>query len=504
MVKTFLKVVEEFDSSKNYGIKIRPQFGKVLSTLKKNQLVNPDEFINENLDKFTKGKRSFETNRLLIYHAFGIGKKIGILKPMSHKDISNTISFDDFCKLETVSYFIQQLRGSRFKNLKKTKMGSTQYAYANKLWAFNNWLHDKEFDFHKFVQLADGNYQKRVSKVKLDSVESLLKLYQEPLAVNTDYIRIIKSYLMDSIHKGKRSGTIKLDYNAIKSYFEKNDSPIPFKFDYKKIYNSTSEDEQPQMSLDDVMNLLTIGKPSVTQKAVFLCKLHRGLDTSTLIDRFNFEAWVQLVDYFHTADYTKWDLSKCPVPIKLTRMKTEQKHTGFLDRDAIHAIQRYLDYRFLKTQEPMSENQALFLTEKGKPITKEWINISLRKLAKNASLDKTIPGYLQTKHMIVSHEFRDLLKSTLIDCGARPDAADHFIGHAPKDSYEKQTILYPETLRHEYAKASKRLNIFSNFSDFVQNQQSMHELTEKLHKMEDEIAKITKRGKWMEKSRKKR
>jgi len=146
MVKTFLKVVEEFDSSKNYGVKIRPQFGNVLSTLKEDQIVNPDEFIKENLDKFTKGKRSFGTNRLLTYHAFGIGKKIGILKPMPQKDTSDTISFDDFCKLETVSYFIQQLRGSRFKNLKKTKMGSTQYAYANKLWAFNNWLHGQEFD----------------------------------------------------------------------------------------------------------------------------------------------------------------------------------------------------------------------------------------------------------------------------------------------------------------------------------------------------------------------
>jgi hypothetical protein len=32
----------------------------------------------------------------------------------------------------------------------------------------------------------------------------------------------------------------------------------------------------------------------------------------------------------------------------------------------------------------------------------------------------------------------------------------------------------------------------------------MDELTERLHKMEDEIAKITKRSKWMEKSRKKK
>ena len=36
------------------------------------------------------------------------------------------------------------------------------------------------------------------------------------------------------------------------------------------------------------------------------------------------------------------------------------------------------------------------------------------------------------------------------------------LGHAPRDSYEKQASLYPETLRSEYAKASGRLNIFTS------------------------------------------
>ena len=39
--------------------------------------------------------------------------------------------------------------------------------------------------------------------------------------------------------------------------------------------------------------------------------------------------------------------------------------------------------------------------------------------------------------------------------------AEHVLGHAPRDAYEKQAILYPEMIRAEYAKASSRLNIFS-------------------------------------------
>jgi len=44
---------------------------------------------------------------------------------------------------------------------------------------------------------------------------------------------------------------------------------------------------------------------------------------------------------------------------------------------------------------------------------------------------------IMPKYQKESHELRDLLKSTLIDCGTRIDVADHVIGHKPKDSYEK-------------------------------------------------------------------
>ncbi|SMH71161.1 hypothetical protein [Candidatus Nitrosotalea okcheonensis] len=50
-----------------------------------------------------------------------------------------------------------------------------------------------------------------------------------------------------------------------------------FRFDYNARYKTTNgEDEQASLSLEDMVNLLTVGKPSLMQKAVFLCKLHRG------------------------------------------------------------------------------------------------------------------------------------------------------------------------------------------------------------------------------------
>lgn len=486
----------------DYGIKIRKQYAKCLSVLREGEKINPNEFIQKNLNKFTLGNKPFGANRAVVYHAFTLGKKIGVLKSLPQEASGLHISFENFCNLETVSYFVDQLRESRYRNIEPPKGTGTRHAYAYRLWQFDLWLHGKTFEFNREVSVGNNTFQRTIENVTLNGVEQLLKLYQQPYKLEQDFVRVVKKYLLDPIHAKKRAKTIKVDYNAIKSYFEKNDSPLHFRFDYNARYRvSNGEDEQSSLSLEDVLNLLTVGKPTLVQKAVFLCKLHRGLDTSTLIDRFNFQAWNQLVKCFGTSNYKDWDLSKCPVPITLTRMKTDYTHTGFLDLDAIGAIRAYLAYREHKTRSEMRDGQPLFLNERNEPITKDWVNFTLRRLAKNAGLNKILPGYMVTRYRINSHEFRDLLKSTLLDCRVRADLAEHFIGHKPRDSYEKQSILYPESMRKEYSKASKRLNVFSNLSSFIRGAESMEEMQGKISALETNLAKVTKRLEWAEKTR---
>ena len=241
------------------------------------------------------------------------------------------------------------------------------------------------------------------------------------------------------------------------------------------------------------MHLFTVVNPTLVQKTAFLCKFHRGLDTSTLIDRFNFEEWEQLVNCFGTENHKKWDVNLCPVPIKLTRMKTTYTHTGFLDKDAIDSLVKYLDYRKKQTGKEMSEDQAIFLTEKKKPITKEWVMITMKKLRKNAGLDDKLSGYKSTRYRINTHEFRNLLKSVLMDCEVRPDVCEHLIGHKPKDTYEQQAELFSKTLRKEYSKASRRINIFSNFSSMAKGESNTDVMNEKMKKLEENMAKMQKR-----------
>ena len=202
--------------------------------------------------------------------------------------------------------------------------------------------------------------------------------------------------------------------------------------------------------------------------AVVLCKFQRGLDNTTMIDRFNFQVWEQLVNYFGSEIYESWDLKKCPVPIKLTRVKTNYTHTGYLDYDAIDAIQKYLKIRYTKTGEIMQVGQPLFLNSRNQPIGYFWISSVIPRLAKNAGIQKKIKnGELTSRNEKTSHELRDLLKSTLVVNGVASYVCELAIGHKIGDSYEKMDKLYPDKSRIEYAKASIQLNIVSKMKSSI-------------------------------------
>lgn len=196
MVQTLVEVIEEFDPVKDYGIEIRKQYRMCLSVLKKGQKINPNEFIKSNLNRFTHGKKSFKTNREAVYHAFWIGKKVGILKPLSREESGVHNSFDNFCNPESVSYFIDQHRESRYRNLTAVKGTGTRYAYGYLLWRFDTWLHGKTFPFNQEVMVGNNTYQRTIENVTLDGVEHLLRLYQQPFKTESDFIRVVKRYLL--------------------------------------------------------------------------------------------------------------------------------------------------------------------------------------------------------------------------------------------------------------------------------------------------------------------
>jgi|CXWL01.1.fsa_nt_gi hypothetical protein len=485
------QVIAEFDYTKDYGISIRPRHKKCLLLFRKDQNLTPRDFICKNYDKLGKKDTPTKQKHDIFYQSLSIAKKIELVKEVTNYPIS----FRDFVNLESVKYFTEQLRQDKRKNTKWDiyNLSPTQKSYLYALWNFNNWLYGKKFESSAMIQTNHNEYKKIKSESTLGGLEHFYHLYADSHGSESDFVKMTKHYLYDKEkHGNKKANTMRIVRCAIEGYFEKNDNPLIFKFDEKARYRSTtSEEEEPQMSLEDIMKMLTTGKPSIIQKAVILCKFHRGLDTSTLVDRFNFQAWGQLVDYFGTDQYPKWDLNKCPAPITLTRIKTDCTHLGFLDIDAIESLQEYLDYRFKKIGKTMQIDEPLFLNSKNQPISDYWIRDTFGRLVNTCGIQHKLKREgLMPKYQKESHELRDLLKSTLIDCGTRIDVADHVIGHKPKDSYEKQSKLYPESVREEYSKASSKINIFSNFSSNMLKTANVQQLQTEVTSLKEIVKRL--------------
>lgn len=494
MVRVRYKVIDLFDPTKNYGKNISRQVSLCLNSLKLGREFEPKEITQEcESDGVMMKNPNFLRAKCIVSEAMTIAKEIGLIDTVK----TRPMSFSEFLKLETVQYFKEQLRGFKQNHMESTNqgiLGGTQKLYLNRVWSFSNWLVGKEFEITRMHQIQVDVFQKSKETVVLQHVEHLLKLFQESEASESEVIKIIKRFLMDDlIHKGKRASTVTILRSTIKAYFKKNDCPIDFDFTPKTKYKVTSEEDLDQfrLTLDDLFKMLTLGRPSIMEKAIVLCKFHRGLDNSTLADRFNFQAWSQLVDYFGTAQFENWDLQKCPVPIKLTRIKTSYTHRGFLDRDAIVSLQDWLKLRYKKTGRVMNDDEPIFLNTLHKGITDQWISRLFLKLSRRAGLHELIKSYeLAPRSKKSSHEMRDLLKSTLIACDVADYVCELSIGHKVGDSYAKQDKLFPDKTRLEFAKASRKLNIFSNFAYSVSNFDDVDSLKKQVTELREENEKF--------------
>jgi len=456
---TVINTINDIDSS--HTDTITDQCKKVLSSLQKGETFEARVFVKEKMPKFTNSANARNIANIG-YRYLRDGKKLGMLYEETKEEKS--ISFENFIKIDSVKYWISQLSSTKFKNLKcNTILHGTQATHGYHLWAFNEWLHGKTFRCRNITQLENNTFSMDDEDVSFETVQDMLELYKMPNSNRADFIKIIKSYLLDPINQNYKAGYITSKHSAILSFFRENDYPLEFKFNSKNKFDTTNSQDGIVFGIDQFVDLITLGGATITEKAVMLTKLHRGLDASTLAENFNFYAWEQMTKHFGTDDYQKWDIeSKCPVPIILTRLKSDFSHIGFLEYDAVKAIQDYLDYRFAKTDEKMETGKPLFLNKFGRAINPRWISDKFMKLAINARLADSFADN-GTRGKLGSHECRDLLKTIFLEHDIQEKVSEHFIGHKT-DSYSKQHKVYPESLEENYKKISSTLNVFSNMS----------------------------------------
>jgi hypothetical protein len=449
-------------------MKLRPSVLKCIVLLKKGDTFEPKNMIVDHADYLASAsaKSKLVASKHVVDNTLKIAKKLGIVKTFE----TVIVPFEEFCQLESIKYFSEQLKGTKTKFLSDSGYdSSTKRNYLYRTWEFNEWLHGKTFEFKQTKHLTETQFEIVTEKIRLDGIEHFLELYKRSFNSDSDFIKVIKRFLNDEMNRKCSVGYMKMKRNAILSYFEKNECELKFKYDPHINHQDFSEESSnATLSLTDLYDMITSGGASIIDKAVVLCKFHRGLDNSTFCDRFNFQAWDQLVEYFGTENYDNWDISKCPAPIRLTRIKTNYTHVGYLDVDAIQALQKYLKVRYIKTGRNIKSLEPIFIGRQNQPIRVQWITRLIPKLAENAGIQKKIHNSnLTVKNEKTSHELRDLLKSTLIVNGVASYVCELAIGHKVGDSYEKQDKLYPNKSREEFMKASEHINIFSNYTNYL-------------------------------------
>ena len=342
------------------------------------------------------------------------------------------------------------------------------------------WLPGRSFLSHETV-IHDGQINRQAVTKSFANIEEMLYYCTESDYGTKTARRAVREYLTsaqacemsDSLHVVTRA--------AIKSYFGTNDVMLDLPKTRKKRSEPVQDDP---MTLEDFYKMIQTGNPGIKMKTIMLIKLQSGMDSSTLADRFNYEGYSQIVKYFGTDDHSSWNLETCPVPIKLVRVKTGVSYTTFLEHDAIVQLREYLTWKEAKYGKQNVE-KPLFMTKQNTPIHPMWVSKNFSEIAVRAGVQKKVSHRV---YKIRAHNVRHLLKSTLKTYGCASHAADHVLGHAPRDTYEKQAILYPENLRAEYAKASSHINIFSKIENNLNTADDPENLHARIKELEAQVA----------------
>ena len=413
--------------------------------------------------------------------ALRAAEEAGIVKVVDRRP---AIALAEFVALPSVAYWLKTLSGTDFQHdLASSGLTGTRRAYASRLYKFHGWLAGRTVSLTRWHRVADG-YVKTQEDVVLSGVEGLLDLYLAPESNARDLNRIAREFLSEVRDDPALSvASVRSAETALKSYFEMHEVSYSVRFRMRRARGrqpgarggggggggGDSDDwADNSLTLGDFATILTAGRPNFLEKSVFLSMFHRGLDRATIADRFNYTAFDQVSAHMGTDDPRNWSLDRCPVPVVLARVKTAYRHTGFLERDAVSAMQDWLYDRERRTCRRLQrgDGNPLYITQHGGPIRDSWVHRCFAKLSVRAGLVRQRPEGRESpsRH---SHQLRKLIKSTLIDAGCRMDVADHVIGHVPKDAYEVQASLYPESLRREYAKGAARINIFTRMASVV-------------------------------------
>ena len=287
----------------------------------------------------------------------------GLAHACSRGILRRVSPYERVMMLDSVKFWCTQLNDPGHKNTAANH--STKQLYLRGIFRFDEWLQGRSFPSYKTVW-SDGQTDRESITKSFGSVEEMMQYCEKSNYGTKTAQRAIREFMANLQANKTSAGVMAIIRSSIKSYFRVHD--IVLNLPKPKKNRDKPNGDNSYMSLEDFYKMLQYGNPGIMMKTVILIKFQSGMDSSTLVDRFNYEGYPQIVKHFKTDDHKLWDIDRCPVPIRLVRVKTNVQYLTFIDRNAVTQLKEYLTWKEAKHGK-QDITKPLFLTKQGNPIT---------------------------------------------------------------------------------------------------------------------------------------
>lgn len=309
-----------------------------------------------------------------------------------------------------------------------------------------------------------------------------------------DMLDLIQSYILTL--RGRYS-TKKRYYSDLRSLFAHNRAPLPRDPSFQ--LTGDLPKVQGTLTVEEVRDLVLSSKP--VYRAIFLCMFQGGMDQETF-EYWNINGWKSL----------QAQLRRDPEVVKIDlpgrkRAKNRRPYYTLVGRDAIEALQTWLQYRPDRIPK-LDENGKPILDEKGRPllienpyiftsqyqgpITKPSLEMYWRRRCRRLGIvERKRGGGRGVRHGKNLHELRDVFRSQWEKSPAKGSVAEFLMGHVVDPLEYNKAFRDEQFVREEYMKALPMLQIMSSSRPFgAVDRDEVRRLNGTIRELEAEVERL--------------
>jgi len=269
----------------------------------------------------------------------------------------------------------------------------------------------------------------------------------------------------------KREGAYKskqLMKSAIYSFYAANHVPLPRDINFT--VHGDRATVNGYLSVEELRQIILSSNELFQAVFTIMWQACMGAEEFTY---FNTHSWPQVKEQL---DQGK-QLIRVDLPgRKHMRMKPSGNYFTFFGKDAITKLKQYLEFRKglelreirskrqphrKKTWEIPPIEQAIFINEKYKLLSREDISSYFKRHAWRLGIIKKVEGDPRIRYRAHAHEMRDTFRTEWNLTPAKPFMAEFFMGHVIDPNKYNKIMQRPKWAEEQYRLAEPFLNILS-------------------------------------------